>query len=84
MADAYDAMMAARAIKTPAEIALLEQATRLNETAITRTIAEWTPGVTWREMDRVYAGHVRDLGGFVRDPGGDGSVIRAAGIAPWC
>ncbi len=69
IADAYDAMMAARAIKTPAEISLLEHATRLNETAITRTIAEWTPGVTWREMDRVYAGHVRDLGGFVRDPG---------------
>ena len=69
-ADAYDAMMFARAVKTPAEMHLLQHATALNQAAIERSRADWQPGVTWRQMDQIYAGHVNDLGGFVRDPGG--------------
>jgi Xaa-Pro aminopeptidase len=70
MSDAYDALMFARAVKTPAEIKLLERATALNETAILRTIAAWSKGATWRDLNRAYAAAVTDLGGFVRDPGG--------------
>lgn len=69
-ADAYDAMMFARTVKTPNELALLEKSTKLNETAIRRTMADWAPGATWRDMDISYAAHVAELGGFVRDPGG--------------
>ncbi len=69
-ADAYDAMMFARTVKTPNELALLEKATQLNETAIRRTMADWAPGATWRDLDISYAAHVAEMGGFVRDPGG--------------
>ncbi len=70
VADGYDPLMFARAVKTGTEIALLERATRLNEAAIGRTIAAWDRGVTWRDLGRAYARTAVDLGGFVRDPGG--------------
>jgi len=70
VADGYDELMYARAVKTAPEIALLERATRLNEAAIGRTMAAWQPGATWRDLNRAYATAVADLGGFVRDPGG--------------
>jgi Xaa-Pro aminopeptidase len=62
--------MFARAVKTEAEIGLLERATRLNEAAIRQTVAAWDNGATWRDLNRSYARAVIDLGGFVRDPGG--------------
>jgi len=68
--DAYDVMMYARAVKTPAELTKLAAATALNERAIRQTMADWTPDMTWTEMDRAYARHAQALGGFVRDPGG--------------
>jgi Xaa-Pro dipeptidase len=67
--DAYDALMFARAVKTPAEIELLRRATALNRIAIERTVASWQPGMRWRELNRAYHAAVADLGGFVRDPG---------------
>jgi Xaa-Pro dipeptidase len=70
IADGTDPLMFARAVKTEAELRLLEHATRLNEAAITRTIASWEKGATWRDLNRAYARAVTDLGGFVRDPGG--------------
>ena len=70
VADGYDALMFARAVKTAPELRLLERATRLNEAAITHTVAAWTEGATWRDLNRAYARAVVDLGGFVRDPGG--------------
>jgi Xaa-Pro aminopeptidase len=70
VADGYDPLMFARAVKTEAEMRLLERATRLNETAIRRTVAAWDEGATWRDLNRAYARAVVDLGGFVRDPGG--------------
>lgn len=68
--DAYDCLMDARSIKTPAEIHALEQAAALNEKAIRRTIAGWDPAMSWAELTRVYGEAVLSLGGFVRDPGG--------------
>jgi Xaa-Pro dipeptidase len=68
--DGYDPLMFARAVKTAPEMRLLERATRLNEAAITRTVAAWDQGATWRDLNREYARAVIDLGGFVRDPGG--------------
>ncbi|MGH1477956.1 MAG: M24 family metallopeptidase [Geminicoccales bacterium] len=70
VADGYDPLMFARAVKTETEISLLERSTALNETAIRRTMAAWDKGATWRDLNRAYAMAVADLGGFVRDPGG--------------
>ena len=69
VADGYDAFMFARAVKTEAELRLLERATRLNEAAIRRTITAWERGMTWRDLAYAYARAAVDLGGFVRDPG---------------
>jgi len=69
IADGYDALMYARAVKTDTELHLLERATRLNEAAIRRTIKAWQPGVSWRDLGQAYARAAVDLGGFVRDPG---------------
>jgi len=68
--DAYDCLMDARAIKTPAEIHALENASALNEKAIRKTIAGWDPAMSWADLTRVYGEAVLSLGGFVRDPGG--------------
>ena len=68
--DGYDALMFARAVKTDTELGLLERSTRLNETAIRRTMEAWDKGATWRDLNGAYASAVVDLGGFVRDPGG--------------
>jgi Xaa-Pro aminopeptidase len=67
--DAYDALMFARAVKTPTEIELLRRATALNREAIERTAKSWEKGMRWRELNRAYHAAVVDLGGFVRDPG---------------
>ena len=70
VAEGYDPMMYARAVKTGTEIGLLERATALNETAIRRTVDAWAPGATWRDLNRAYSVAVSELGGFVHDPGG--------------
>src|SRR6185436_8783274 len=69
VADGYDALMYARAVKTGTELRLLERATQLNQAAIGRTVAAWKKGCTWRELSQAYARAAVDLGGFVRDPG---------------
>ena len=69
VADGYDPLMFARAVKTATEMRLLERATALNEAAIRRTMAAWQKGATWRDLNKAYARAVTDLGGFVRDPG---------------
>lgn len=67
--DAYGALKHVRQVKTPAEIVLLREATRLNQAAIEQAIAAWAPGMTWQEMTRTYHTAAVALGGFVRDPG---------------
>jgi Xaa-Pro dipeptidase len=69
-ADACDALMFARAVKTPAEIELLRRATALNRAAIERTVNAWQRGMRWRELNHAYHAAAVELGGFVRDPGG--------------
>jgi Xaa-Pro dipeptidase len=69
VADAYDTLMSARAVKTPIEIDLLRRATALNRAAIERTVKGWQKGMRWRELNRAYHAAALDLGGFVRDPG---------------
>ena len=70
LADGYDALMSARAVKTPAELQRLERATHLNQAAVERTCAAWQRGMTWRELGHAYTRAAVELGGFVRDPGG--------------
>jgi Xaa-Pro dipeptidase len=67
--EAYDALMHARAVKTPTELDLLRRATALNRAAIERTVKSWQKGMRWRELNRAYHAAAVDLGGFVRDPG---------------
>jgi Xaa-Pro dipeptidase len=68
--DAYGALKYVRQIKTPQEVELLRQATRLNQAAIERTIRSWSLGTTWQAMIHTYHVEAVSLGGFVRDPGG--------------
>ena len=70
MADAYDALMFARAVKTPDELKLLRRSTKLNEAAILATIKTWEKGATWADLNHAYSRAAVELGGFVRDPGG--------------
>lgn len=67
--DAYGALKHVRQVKTPEEVRLLREATRLNQAAIERAIATWSRGMTWAEMTRTYHTTAVALGGFVRDPG---------------
>jgi Xaa-Pro dipeptidase len=67
--DAYGALKHVRQVKTPDEIRLLREATRLNQLAIERTIRTWSPGTTWQQLIRTYHTTAVGLGGFVRDPG---------------
>ena len=70
VADGYDPMMFARSIKSSFELDMLRRSTKLNETAIKKTIERWGRGATWRDLNLAYARSVAELGGFVRDPGG--------------
>ncbi|MDH3451152.1 MAG: M24 family metallopeptidase [Gammaproteobacteria bacterium] len=70
IADGYDPLMFARAVKTATELALIERATRLNQAAIERTVTAWEKGITWRQLNARYHQAAIELGGFVRDPGG--------------
>jgi Xaa-Pro aminopeptidase len=69
VADGYDLLMFARAVKTPTELRLLERATVLNEAAIRATMASWDKGAIWSDLNRSYGRAVTERGGFVRDPG---------------
>jgi len=69
VSDAYDPLMYARAVKTEPEVALLREATRLNQGAIEATVDAWGKGMTWRELNHAYHRAAVELGGFVRDPG---------------
>src|SRR5260370_5942983 len=70
VADGYDPLMFARAVKTPTELRLLERATALNEAAIRATMAAWDKGATWRDLNKAYARAVTEPAGVVRRPGG--------------
>jgi Xaa-Pro aminopeptidase len=67
--DAYGTLKYVRQVKTADELALLREATRLNQLAIERTVATWSRGTTWQQLIHTYNVTATDLGGFVRDPG---------------
>lgn len=52
-----------RSAKTKPELALLRQATWINQTALERAVREWTPGFTWHDMMFAYQVQVLALGG---------------------
>ncbi|MGH7314329.1 MAG: aminopeptidase P family N-terminal domain-containing protein, partial [Candidatus Rokuibacteriota bacterium] len=52
--DAYGTLKYVRQVKTPDEVSVLREATRLNQEAIARTIRAWSRGTTWQEMTRTY------------------------------
>ena len=73
VADGYDPLMFARAVKTPTELGLLRRSTRAQRDGHPR--APWRPGrrappgaISTAPTPRA----VTDLGGFVRDPGAHG------------
>jgi len=68
--DAYGAMKFIRQIKTPAEIERLRRAARLNEIAIENTVASWSSGMTWFEINHIYDLNCIALGGWVQYGGG--------------
>jgi Xaa-Pro dipeptidase len=60
----YPAFKWVRQVKTPAEVELLRLSTRLNQRAIESTVRSWVPGMTWRELNKVYGRAVYELGGM--------------------
>jgi len=69
IADGYGLLMSARSVKTPTEIDLLRAATAVNQAAIEATIAQYTPGMTWFDLNHAYNVAAAQNGGFVHDPG---------------
>jgi len=55
--------------KTDAEISLLREAHRLNQTAIQHVVNAWTPGMSWDELTMSYYLEAVRLGGFIFDRG---------------
>jgi Xaa-Pro dipeptidase len=80
VADGYDALMFARAVKTAPELRLLERATRLNEAAITRTVAAWAEGATWRDLNRASPARSWTSAASSAIPAAWSGTIRAARI----
>ena len=68
--DAYSTMMFVREKKSAQEIGWLQEATRVNQVAIERTVQSWSRGKTWKELVDTYHREVSALGGWVYDPGG--------------
>ena len=67
--DAYGMMKYVRMIKTDAELSLLREASRLNQTAIERVVKSWAPGMSWHDLNISYYTEAIRLGGFVLDRG---------------
>ncbi len=69
IADGFGLLMSARSVKTPFEIEMLRKSTAINQAAIEATIGQWTPGMTWHDLNRAYNVAAVQEGGFVHDPG---------------
>ena len=54
VSDGYDPLMAARAVKTEAELGLIERAKALNQMAIERTVAAWGKGAYRRACEMTH------------------------------
>lgn len=69
VADGFGLLMSARCVKSPVEIDLLRKSTAVNQAAIEATIGQWTPGMTWFDLNHAYNVAATQNGGFVHDPG---------------
>ena len=69
VAEAYGVLKFVRQVKTPAEIEILRGAVQLNQTALERTVAAWSPGMSWHELNIAYYTNAIRLGGFIHDRG---------------
>ena len=69
VADGYDALMYARAVKSADELHLIERAQQINRRAIEHITTHGQAGMSWRELNHAYHLAATALGGFVRDPG---------------
>jgi Xaa-Pro dipeptidase len=67
--DAFGLMRAVRAVKTPAEVALIEASLAINQEGIEEAVSQWDEGMTWHEFVHLYHRAVVDRGGFIRDSG---------------
>jgi Xaa-Pro dipeptidase len=65
----YNLIKYARQVKTEPELDILREAQLLNQQALTKTVGEWAPGMTWHELVLNYYVNVIKLGGFIHDRG---------------
>lgn len=68
--DAFDVVKYARMVKTDEELALLQHAAQINQSAVERVVKQWEKGTYWQDVVHTYHQEVLDLGGFVADPSG--------------
>ena len=64
--DAVNVLREIRIVKTTAEIAIMREAARMNETACLTAIDAMYEGATWPELNIVYATEIARLGGRAR------------------
>lgn len=69
VADGYRGLKWVRMVKSDSELAVLREASALNQRAIELTVGEAGRGMTWFELNNAYYRHVLDLGGFVLEKG---------------
>ena len=58
-----DCIDGARMLKTEAEIAVMRESSRLNDEALSRTIAELKPGMTENDVANLYRAAIKEVGG---------------------
>lgn len=64
--DAVNILREIRIVKTPAEIAIMREGARMNETACLAAIDAMHEGATWPELNTIYATEIARLGGRAR------------------
>ena len=69
VADGYGLLKFVRMVKTDAELTLLREAHRLNQTAIEHAAKAWVPGMSWNDLSMSYYLEAIRLGGFIFDRG---------------
>ena len=69
VADGYGLLKFVRMVKTDAEVSLLRDAHRLNQTAIEHVADAWAPEMSWNDLTMSYYLEAVRLGGFIFDRG---------------
>jgi len=66
--NAYEGLKFVRQVKTPEEVQVLRTSVQVNQTAIEETVASWSPGMTWNQLNHAYFRIVSDLNGSAATP----------------